>query len=590
MGGTGQHTIRYWSRHITASTYFAANLTDLNYAGQSHTQNNFYADITAQGDLILDRVGIHGPLTVTVGGDLAISNNAAFTGNVTFYVRENATVTYGATTITNFPHTVTSTALTNPASGSGTITFIRDNSRVTNALGVNQAYEAWPRPTTGVRDLTVHFGRTMADDPNGAANLMSRYGINVTTGDSGIKQAIFYIDGSGTGPGQNVRIAQGSNSNFTNWVLGVNDRGFILIDTGLGANARTVNILLPRTIRVGSETRDFAWWFNGAVMTLGDGDVIFHVDPAGTYTQGSGPAKDVYVGPFNLAVGRDTSGTVTSGGDADNTSWHRCPRLISFIEASNGGGLGADGFGRMHSAQYNNNQADGATGFICTTSTADGLCACMNRVRRNPGYDGVPNHGNRMCFLLSLMDTSGNGAVRNNLDTAGRGARRIHGRGQERPLNLSVFLVHNGTGNAGVSLGTTGLFAGTVYAPNVGVDFVQYQGGGGNVLFGTVLSNRLSGTNRESIVLTLPGGGQGVPPPWTPNGPGTSPSHSPGGQGTTEGGIIPPGQPELEDDIIHNQNPPQPNSRPPLVADNPPAPPRDDLELADVGVGGFVVI
>jgi hypothetical protein len=555
--GGGEVHSQYHSRHVNTNTFFAGENTYLHACGRGWTDNRFYANITASGNLSLGNVGLFGPMVINVGENFRIGGSTGVchhcnttvnscansvmnvTGNVVVNVGTNATVTIGNTVRTVPAGGLVLTSADTNISGTGTITVIRNEAAVTAATNLDaDPYDVWPAPTNN-RNLTLSWrfaDNDQRDDPNAISNLQSRYGIAVVpnAGQSwtGTKQCVYYIDGSGQGPGSNIALTMGAAGSSDANHSAANNRLFVLIDTGLGANARTVNITL-RGNAGGGTSGTFCWKQTGGqriyVLTLGDGDAIFHVPNGVTYRQGTGASPQVVVMPFNLAIERNPNVSIAGSG---NDSWHNCTRLTYF---------GAEG-----SSQTN-------------------LCA-------NPRTCSAAMGLNEMgCFLLSLLSASADhpndplsnsGRLRTDLTTRSPAERRIRQNNHRNPLNLNVFLVYNGVSSdgGGLQMGTAGFFAGTIYTPFRNLNFIQAQGGGGVGGLASILSNHAQPTEREQIVFTLPGGGVGsqatpstpglaVDPPGGVTGPPTNfPTPQDPGNGALPPTVVPPTRPEIENE------------------------------------------
>jgi hypothetical protein len=480
-------------------------------------------DITATGNVVWagnwdhqnPRVATDRPLIITVGGDLHIGgagsgapssvtyamgnqwDNGDVTGNVLVLVLGNIyvhnevatanrsqTVFYsvgsggsGSLSNTTIHRGAGSTSLSiNGTSPSGGVTTQSVESWLTARLNPTNNMAVWNMSgVTYANTLAIDWSENGNITATQRGTLNSRYGINVT----GLNN-IWYID-------ENTII---------NHPIGAGGQRILLIDTGLNANT-TVHVQL-------GISGTFRWNPSGqaqdqiAVMTLGNGSVVFHVPDAVTYcTSGLDyPARNrrtgtgtnvtsapittgqsrVYIGPFNLAVARNTT----------NTNWTGCSRLGRFMEAAN---------------------AQTAAAWLNSLLQHEGSGAGLGVLR---GDIGVAGPGP----IASAFPTNPAGSI----------AMRSHA----NPLNMNVFLVYNGTGELNLRRGTDHyhFFAGSVYAYRGSV----VAGGSGNgdnlTLFGSIAGKDVNVDVMDHIIAMMPGGGSTT---TTTTGTTTNPPSNSGG-------------------------------------------------------------
>ncbi|MCL2036490.1 MAG: hypothetical protein FWG83_03785 [Oscillospiraceae bacterium] len=321
---------RIMSRGITAPTFHDANWTILG------TPNNrsFYieGDVTATGNLLWGSNSHYGlphtnrTLVITVGGDLhiaggapagAIANafgsqhaNGAVRGNVVVFVNGNVhlhgdqynkylnsgVTVYARGTIVTGP---SSHARVNQNASDTSVTVNGHTRPVWTATGVEPLgwLNARLNPADNMNDWqgldAIPYNHHLAFDDwsvgapsyDTFSGALARYGIDMTHVPNNDKHNVRYISENTT-----IGVLGGPNMSGSMNVL--------LIDTGDDPN-NTVHIRLD-----GSGSGTFRWKQKDeqtakvAIMTLGNGSVVFHVPNNITY----GNSMGTYVGPFNLAV------------------------------------------------------------------------------------------------------------------------------------------------------------------------------------------------------------------------------------------------------------------------------------------------
>jgi hypothetical protein len=276
------------------------------------------------------------PLIITVGGDLHIGGtpsgtpsevsgiigdqwpNAETSGTVIVLVQGSITNhnNISSTRGSNITYYSVGSA---PSLGSATVNA---NSGAQNLTigGTTQTVQQWltarlnPANNMGVWPIaeSASYGspaRTLSIAWNNSGNITSaqrttlndRYGIN-TTG----LNSIWYID---------------SDTILTN-PTGAGGKRFLIIDTGL-SNTNTVHVQL-------GSSGTFRWNpSNNAqdrvgILAVGNGNVVLHVPDTVTYCTGDNQSR-VYIGPYNLAVARDSR----------LTTWVDCSRLDQFLMGAN---------------------------------------------------------------------------------------------------------------------------------------------------------------------------------------------------------------------------------------------------------------
>jgi len=209
-----------------------------------------------------------------------------------------------------------------------------------------------------------------------------------------------------------------------------------------------------------------------------------------TYTTSHGMA----VMPFNFAVDRDTA--VVTGSDR----WTRCPRLMELSRSSN-----IRGHDSLH-----------------TKSQCSGNIA---------GANGWNSWG---CWMIGLLEFNGSGRLRSNLVETGDIKLRNHS--EDRPLNMNVFLVYNGTSPTAIQIGSECFHAMSIVAPRM-VFTVTVPGDNSVATFGSIFASEMRMRSQAFFIAVLPGGGIGEPPPPedTQNPPRPRPPSQDGGVGVGAG-------------------------------------------------------
>jgi hypothetical protein len=381
----------------------------------------------------------------------------------------------------------------------------------------------WLLEYNGEAVLTArHFPWPMVEgnfSNKGNHNLWTRYGIAI---DGNMKRGIFYIDGTREANGvtpRNANINLSLGHTTGNHFADSGSTALIIIDTGVGAGARTVNIRLQ-----GNSSNIFDWGHATdtaariKILTVGDGDVVFHVPTNVTYRKGVPGSAVVTMMPFNLAYLRETN---------NSAHWIACPRATKFVTGGSGSGVG------------------------------NNLCPAGINCMCGGGESPVT-----ACFLLSLLQP-GTGVLRPGaeLTASSRGNRiiRLRGHNPANPVNLNIYFVHNGvhgtSGHGHIEIGDSAFYAGTIYSPNQRIDFLDSSGGigggmGAHQAMASIISNRTEHFGLEHVILTVPGGHATTVPPGLPTeGPAGGPNVNPGGPGTGSGqptgggntpGTIPP--------------------------------------------------
>jgi hypothetical protein len=227
-------------------------------------------------------------------------------------------------------------------------------------------------------------------------------------------------------------------------------------------------------------------------MSIGDGTVVLEVPTGVRYAPGEG----IYVGPFNLAVRRDTGGT----------DWINCSRLQTLSRG----------------------EIRGSDSIACLQNCGDSGIGDR--------YNGAPFSRNRCqwsCWLTGLLERNGSGRVRTDFH-----AEEIRTRSHANPLNMNIYIAYNGTADDGVRLPRGTFFAGGVYAPRMA--FSTPDSGDNMVIhFGSIFTSELRLQCQYFFIAVLPGGGVGNPPmptgttptpiERTTHDPGSTPPPAPGG-------------------------------------------------------------
>ncbi|MCL1902897.1 MAG: hypothetical protein FWF94_00580 [Oscillospiraceae bacterium] len=284
-----------------------------------------------------------------------------------------------------------------------------------------------------------------------SGNPLEKYGIAVN---DEIKRRIFYIDHDTT---VSNKDATGADQNSVNMVI---------IDTGLGDSENVVNVRLGTTgtfnwnLGTGQTTRV-------AVMVIGDGTAVLEIPDAVTYQTGAG----LYVGPFNMAVLADTT----------NTNW---------IGSNN---LDGNRLGIMSRAS----NLRGSDSVACVTNCSGGSAQM---------YNGSPFNNQRCqwsCWLNGLLQRNGSGKIRNDFDTTKEIRPRNHD--SERPLNMNIYLVYNGTGENKIQLKAESFYAGSIYCPRM-VFYHDDTSNNAVVHFGSIFASELRMRTQCFFIAVLPGG------------------------------------------------------------------------------------
>jgi hypothetical protein len=344
--------------------------------------------------------------------------------------------------------------------------------RINFLLGSVPTDANWPMPAQ-TRTLEIGWNSTARDaddwataNPSGTTgHELEQYGIFV---DSTIRNRIFYINDNAT-----VRVpsSPGSSQNAVN---------IVLIDTGLGANARTINLRLDGSNNgnVFNWSRGSGQTFRVAVMSIGDGTVVMEIPEGQRY----GTEQGLYVGPFNLAVLRNTA----------NADWISCTRLSRI---SRGEGRGVD---------------------ITESNTANWST--------NTGWTGIVPPGEDCTFanwLIGLSRNDGSGTLRSGASLVASGCIRARNHNPERPLNMNLILAYNGAVIADniIDLTRASFFAGGVYMPRS--RFAALASGDNSVVFfGSIFASEIRLNTQYFYISLLPGGGiatSGTQPPSPPS-------------------------------------------------------------------------
>ncbi|MCL1788897.1 MAG: hypothetical protein FWG33_00905 [Oscillospiraceae bacterium] len=426
---------------------------------------------------------LNGPIHVVVRGDLhfgAASNNVidnAAKNKVTFW--------YGGNLIGNVPNGATAIKLL-----PGMQEYDDMMVSITQKPGLAQWDFGNPLPWAGVPTVDINW--TLAVNNRGhwnkplgvggadtAKHLLDTYGINT----SGVEDRIFYIDRSCT-----------VTTNRDNRDHSIR---MILIDTGVGEQARTISLHLSSTGR-------FRWLTEGeaklAILTLGDGNVVLNV-PNGYETVQNGGRS--IIAPFNLMVNANTnnSGWMTSGNFRVGNSTK---------DPFSGDGLNA------------------------TRQCGQNGGGCWNAVCTNTGYSG--------CALIRLLDAEGGLISADEMrakniliddNASGTGFRQ---RGHAEPINMNIYLVYNGEAGTEaddqIRFREHSFFAGTVFAPTM--VFRQPSSGQESVLmFGTLYVSRLNTNTQAFLISMLPGKKRDTYPDYDEE---TYSPQSPAGIDTTNSG------------------------------------------------------
>jgi hypothetical protein len=375
----------------------------------------------------------------------------------------------------------------------------------------------WNFPNPPTRTLTVRWDGSRADDRPAdlRAYLNSTYQLSNTD-----VNRVFYINNSTI---LNTSGGRGADQNALNVVL---------IDTGLGDPNRTIHIRLqPNSQGVFNWKDGMGETFRLAVLTVGDGSVVFEVPNTARYE----PSRGLFVGPLNMAVSSTASQQWlgNNGGNASST----CQRLWRLARGT---------YVRGCDTHHPPNPRPGGS--------SHPNCSSAGSVFNGWG-------GQWGCYFVGLLETNGTGRLRSDLVATGDILPRGHA--AERPLNMNVYLVYNGTDTRGITLSNETFHALSVYAPRM---VFSVQDGDNNAVrtFGSIFASDIRLRSQNFFIAVLPGGGIGTTP-------GPSPVTSPN----------PPG--------------PQPGDRPPtgIAGGNTRAQPgRDDDEPWDiddleVGLGGL---
>ena len=433
------------------------------------------------------------PVNVYVQGD-AFFNSQRFAdsfalSNVTYYILGAAT--NGSTRIPN--GTTTGVIIRNGVASAMTADELAHaNARLTQKLGpitnaatvpptrnVNVSTTGkWDFNSTGGfggRTLQIAFNGNQSDDwPADGSNPLAKYGIGIGSR----RNQIFYINSSAI-------LAQP-----TELFNDQNVPSVIIIDTGLNSDpggSRTINLKL-------GASGTFCWKGRGsqdrrmAVLTLGDGAVVFDTSDA-TYQVGSltdemnAAGGNIAIGPFNLLVGPN---------QATDDAWLRNNAEGDWLTARLGKFTGS-------------NVKRGQRGHIPGRTTG-----C-------PVTDNTHSVG---CFLISLLDTTGEGRIKPVLT-----ANEINPRNHAKALNLDIYLVNNNDSGS-LRFGPGSFSAVMVYAPNLVFTFNAKSDGEEVIHYGSVFASALDVGTKGFFISMLPGGGQSTGPQRTP-GNGTPPQGGP---------------------------------------------------------------
>ena len=278
-------------------------------------------------------------------GDLFL-NGASAPGSATFYVGVNSGVYNGTG---NNPSIISGSGETNNLPARVVRMTVEETAQINDAIdfrtGPTDTDKSWPSPATP-RDMTPRWDGAKADDWGTSTNtnnpLTNQYDIAIN---DTIRNGIFYINESAV-----IRNPAGDGVASGSTLL-------IIVDTGLegtvecdatssscpenlsNGGSGTCGEKKPKEIHLdlrANTTGGNFRWRNGledsvrlAVLTLGNGVVVINSTNvtylAGGENGGDGSGRHLFVGPFNLAVGRDTA----------NTDWIQCPRLMDFTRALN---------------------------------------------------------------------------------------------------------------------------------------------------------------------------------------------------------------------------------------------------------------
>ncbi|MCL1832249.1 MAG: pilus assembly PilX N-terminal domain-containing protein [Oscillospiraceae bacterium] len=406
-----------------------------------------------------------GNIIFLVGGDMIIHNtegnlgsNGLFNTNVTFYILGDVTGTPPRTTNVNSVKSTNADLAWSDVVGGNTLSSTRTVANMLGArTGANGALPLWNFPAdryTGADTVTINWsnsaGTKVALNADAITNL-ARYGISVdkipegdSAGNNAERRRIHYIDkntilNNPTGPGS----------------VDLDKYCILLIDTGLDPN----NVVYLRLDGTGTSFR----WNPAnnseqvAILTLGNGSVVFEIPDAVTYTANG----RCTIAPYNLAICPDYCGNCQSG------RWNKCARTFG----------------------DNSFMTDGA---VCCN--ANNKCSLTNTT------------GCRSTFIQSLLEP-GTGSLRTSIAVNGRWG--IAQRGHGARLNMNLFLVHNGT--KPIVINQRSFFTGSIYTPKVGI--TTSDNAGGNLYhFGSLSASSLNIDVMGAFISALPGGGIGQPP------------------------------------------------------------------------------
>ncbi|MCL1866008.1 MAG: hypothetical protein FWF82_01200 [Oscillospiraceae bacterium] len=334
------------------------------------------------------------------------------------------------------------------------------------------------------RNFTVSWGSGVRGDGARISQLTTRYGIKLgtqswtqyneggqwsqcldeitsnggtSTRSMNVEERIFYIDG-------NCTLTAGSSGGDQNNV------NLIIIDTGLGSQAKTINITLnPGADKIFNWKGGMGQTYRVAVLTIGDGEVVFQIPNDAKYKGTEG----FCVAPFNLAVRADTS----------QDGWLGDPRLRTLAR------------GEVRGITSETEEKIQACLVSCGTDTVQG------------NYNGGSVNKNRCswnCWLNGLLQKDGSGKIRTSF-----AEEEIRPRKHENPLNLKVFLVYNGTASDGLVLPRGTFHALSVYAPRM--VFANPDSGDNMVMhFGSIFASELKINSQYFYIAVMPGGGIGM--------------------------------------------------------------------------------
>jgi hypothetical protein len=392
---------------------------------------------------------ITGETIVFVGGNLVNtaqqmgSTNGRYGSNVTYYVV--------GTLVNSSSFNIPSGARIHTNAGDTSVTVnghtMTVNEWVAARTEIENNMPDWGNIPTITNTLALNWG----DDRATAAgritatqrdNLRTRYGINVSDSMTG---SLWYVD-------RNTIISQPSGTNNRNGVQA------LIIDTGTDPN-NTVYIQMG--VNPATGTANFQWntvnpgssQNKVAVLTVGNGSVVFVIPNNVIYV----PTQGMFKGPFNLAVAARTDNTQSGSG------WLGCNRLNAFT--------------------YSVNQASSYIPWLERLMTTTGPRAGFGVLRDDIGVAGF-------------------GPVSNY--NASNPAATIAARNHTHPLNMNVFLVHNGT--RAVAMQDRSFFAGSIYAPNTTVS-MQDNAGGSITHFGSIAARTVNIDAMSAVIALLPGGG-----------------------------------------------------------------------------------